>query len=123
MKIMVLSNGNLQVNDVANTDGFRDIIGGYIEIPYMGEELYKNGIDMIINEEGKLIDGLRKEIVVIEKASGKVLDIVFGNCIFAGCDEDGDTIGLTDKQIEIVNNMLSDNAMLSDGSIVRVMYI
>ena len=124
MKVLVLSNGQLELKDIPNTlDALQKIVGGYIEIPYMGNELYENGIDIIINDEGKLIEGMNKEIAVVEKATGKVLDVIFGNCIFAGHDEEGDTIGLTPDQMTIVGNELYHSAILNDRSIVRVLYV
>lgn len=125
MKVLVLSNGQLELKDIPNTlEALQEIVGGYIEIPYMGNELYENGIDIIINDEGKLIEGMNKEIAVVEKATGKVLDVIFGNCIFAGHDdEEGDTIGLTPDQMTTVGNVLSHSAMLNDRSVVRVLYV
>lgn len=124
MKVLVLSNGQFKLEDIPNTlDAIQEIVGGYIEIPYISNDLYKNGIDVIINDEGKLIDGMNKEIAVVEKSTGKVLDIIFGNCIFASHDEEGETVGLTEDQMDVIGKLLDNSAMLNDYSIVRVLYV
>lgn len=124
MKVLVLSNGQLESKDIPNTlDALQEIVGGYIEIPYISNDLYKNGIDIIINDEGKLIDGMNKEIAVVEKSTGKVLDIIFGNCIFASHDEEGETVGLTEDQMDVIGKLLGNSAMLNDYSVVRVLYV
>ena len=124
MKVLVLSNGKLEVKDIQKgLDALREIVDGYIEIPYLSNELYENGIDIIINEEGKLMWGMNKEIAVVEKNTGKVLDVIFGNCIFAGHDENGNTIGLDEWQMDVVGELLEHSAMLNDKSVVRVLYV
>ena len=113
MKVMVLSNGKLEVRDINNGLGvLQEIVGGYIGIPYMGDKFRDNGIDIII-KEGKLIDGLNPEIAIIDNEAGQVLDIVYGNCIFASHDDEGETISLNDKQMQIVAKSLKTSVMLT----------
>lgn len=103
MRVAILSNGNLEVKEIKNTlEELQGIVGGYIEFPFISKVFRKNIIDTIINEEGKFIDGLKPEIALIDREKQMVLDVIYGNCIFASHDEEGNTIGLTDKQIEVV---------------------
>lgn len=103
MKVLVLSNGELKAQDIGeNLEDLQKIVGGYIEIPYLGDTFRSNDIDVIINEEGKLIGGLKPEIAVVNEKQGNILDIVYGNCIFASHDEEGNTVGLTEEQMQIV---------------------
>ena len=107
MKVLVLSNGELKETIIGEElEDLQKIVGGYIEIPYLGDVFVNNGIDVIINEEGKLIEGLKAEVAIVSEKHGTILDIVYGNCIFASHDEAGETIGLTDEQILIVNKEL-----------------
>ena len=109
MKTLVLSNGRLEERDIENTlDTLQEIVGGYIEIPYLGKTFADNGIDAIINEEGKLIDGINPEIAIVDGENWQILDIVFGNCIFVSHNDEGETIGLNDKQIAIVKEELKE---------------
>lgn len=113
MKVLVLSNGKLEEMEIGNTlEDLQKIVGGYIEIPYLGEAFAENEIDVIINEEGKFIDGLKPEIAIVDRRSGQVVDIVYGNCIFASHDYDGNTIGLNDAQMDIVTNELKKSVEL-----------
>lgn len=107
MKVLVLNNGELKVQEIGTElEDLQKIVGGYIEIPFLGETFFENEIDVIINEEGKLIQGLKAEIAIVNEEQGKIIDIVYGNCIFASHDDEGNTIGLTEEQIKIVNNEL-----------------
>lgn len=124
---VVLSGGNLTVKefDLDSTKSYeflRDTVEGIISMPYLSEHFAENGIDIVINDEGKLIDGMRKEIALIDNEYN-VLDVIFGNVVFVSCDECGETIGLTDDQINIVFEALQNSAMLSDCSIIRTLSI
>ena len=103
MKVLVLSNGEVKEKEISNTlEELQKIVGGYIEFPFLGNKFKDNVIDVIINEEGKFIEGLKPEIALIDGKTKRILDIVYGNCIFASHDEEGNTIGLNDKQIKVV---------------------
>lgn len=107
MKVLVLSGGELKMQEIGTElEDLQKIVGGYIEIPFLGYKFRDNEIDVIINEEGKLIKGLKPEIAVVNEKQGNILDIVYGNCVFASHDEEGNTVGLTEEQIQIVTEEL-----------------
>lgn len=107
MKVLVLSNGELKAQEIGNDlEDLQKIVGGYIEIPFLGHKFRDNGIDTIINEEGKLIEGMKPEIAIVDEDRGNILDIIYGNCIFTSHDEEGETIGLNEEQIQIVTEEL-----------------
>ena len=115
MKVLVLSNGVLEEKEINNSlEDLQKIVGGYIEIPFLSKVFYENVIDMIINEEGKFIEGLKPEIAIVGKETNALFDIVYGNCIFASHDESGETIGLNDEQINIIKEELKMMAALTD---------
>ena len=125
MKVLVLSNGKFIKKDIeTGLDALQKEVEGYIEIPFISEKLHNKKIDMIINEEGKLIDGMKIEIIVVYKE--KVVDVVYGNVVFASTDEEGNTIGLTDDQMDFVMQELSSQMLIVDGvytRTVRLLYI
>lgn len=129
MKVLVLSNGNLEVKEITNKLGsLQEIVGGYIEIPFLSKRFFENEIDMIINEEGKFIEGLKAEIAVIDESRGAIVDLVYGNCIFASHDEEGETISLNEEQIKIVKEELEtivglSNAETLEAFEVRALFI
>ena len=103
MKVLVLSNGELKEKEIDNTlEELQKIVGGYIEFPFLGNKFKDNVIDVIINEEGKFVEGLKPEIAIVNEKVGSIMDIVYGNCIFASHDKDGNTIALTEEQIKVV---------------------
>lgn len=114
MRVLVLKNGKLQEKEIKNSlEELQSIVGGYIEFPFLGNRFRDNTIDVIINEEGKFIEGLKPEIAMVDGETKSILDIVYGNCIFASHDEEGNTIGLNDEQIRIVMEELQVNVLLS----------
>ena len=107
MKVLVLSNGELKEQEIGTElEDLQKIVGGWIEIPFLSHKFRDNGINTIINEEGKLIEGMKPEIAIADEGKGTILDIVYGNCIFASHNEEGDTIGLTEEQMQIVTEEL-----------------
>lgn len=114
MRVLVLSNNRLQEKEInGSLEELQEIVGGYIEIPYLSKEFNENGIDIIINEEGKFIEGLKPEITVVDGKTKKILDVVFGNCIFASHDEEGNTTALNDEQAKIVMQELQMETTLT----------
>lgn len=114
MKVLMLNNGELKEREIENTlEELQRLVGGYIEVPYLGKTFRENGIDVIINEEGKFIEGLRPEIVVLDEKTKQTLDVVYGNCIFATHNEEGDTVELSQEQAEIVMEELGMDVMLT----------
>lgn len=116
MKTIILSNGELKEKEINNTlQELQNIVGGYIEMPLISKVFFENEIDIIINEEGKYIDGLNPEIAIIKKGTDTILDIVYGNCIFASHDSNGNTVGLNDKQTNIINKELKTSVVLHNS--------
>ena len=114
MKSIILSNGELEIKEIENTlETLQKIVGGYIEIPFLSHTLNQNNIRTIINEEGKLIENMAPEIAVLDKKTNKLLDIVYGNCVFVGDNNDGDFIGLNEEQIKIIMSELKFEVALT----------
>lgn len=114
MKVLVLSNNELKEKEINNTlEALQEIVKGYIEIPFLSEVFNENEIDVIINEEGKLIEGMKPEIAVIDKETGKILDVVYGNCVFVSHDEEGNTTALNEEQVKVIAEELKMDVVLS----------
>lgn len=116
MKVLVLSGSELKEKEIKNTlEELQKIVGGYIEIPFLSRVFNENKINIIINEEGKFIEGLEPEIAVIDGATQRILDIVYGNCVFASHDREGNTIELNEEQKQIVKDKLKTDILLKDS--------
>lgn len=113
MRVLVLSGSILEEKEISNgLEALQEIVDGYIEVPFLSPVFNDNEIDVIINEEGKLIEGLEPEIAIIKRETNTILDIVYGNCIFASHNAEGDTIGLNEEQIKIIKDMLKSDIVL-----------
>lgn len=129
MKVLVLSGNIFEEREIKNTlEDIQRIVGGYIEIPYLSRDFNDNKINIIINEEGKFIEGLEPEIAIISRESNTILDIVYGNCVFASHDQEGNTIELSEEQKQIVKDKLKTDILLKDQSkdkhyLVRALFI
>ena len=114
MKALVLSNGRFKEKEIDNTlETLQEIVGGYIEVPFLSKEFNNNGIDIVINEEGRYIEELKPEIAIVDSKTKKIIDIVYGNCVFISHNKNGDTIELNDKQIKFVLQELQMDVTLT----------
>ncbi len=114
MKVLVLSNGELKEKEIEDTlEELQKIVGGHIEIPLLSERFRDNVVDVIINENGKFIDELKPEIAIVDRKTEKILDIVYGNCIFASHNAEGETTALSEEQIKIVKQELHMDIVLT----------
>lgn len=95
-----------------NLDTLQGIVGGYIEIPYISQELYNRGIDIVINEEGKLM-GLIPTIYIVK--DGKVVDTINGNAIFTSHDEEGNLSSLDQKQLDFLEQYIKESISIFYG--------
>ena len=82
-----------------------DAVGGMIECVHL-----KNGIDMWVNEEGKMIDLPYNPTATgfYWTTYGLMSDVIMGDVILTGSNvDDGETVGLNEGQIAWLNQMLS----------------
>lgn len=75
-------------------------VGGLIEGVY---DLDCYNISMYCNDEGKLI-GLEPCLWIYERR-----DVIFGNVVFIGVDDEGGDIELTEEQVKIVEEFVNKN--------------
>ena len=109
-KIIVKNpNQDAEVVEVETIDleCLQKFVGGYIECVYIPQlEKFGDGLSCFCNEEGKLI-GLEKNFVLADEY-GKPYDYVVGAVVFCGCDDEGESIGLTDDQITTIKDYFND---------------
>lgn len=110
LAIIVTTDGDVKTTDfvVGNSyEMIRQGVGGYIECVALN-----NGIDMWVNEEGKL-DGLPLNLtatVIFGGNFGLGRDIIMGDVVFTGgVDEEGETLGLTSAHLDYLRNYFDIN--------------
>jgi len=101
------------------------LVGGYIEHYIISDELDYKFIDMWIDEEGKLKDGLTPTFALLHDHD--LYDVIFGNCVFSKYDLDGNTLGLTPDEVSQVIKFLNDcdvvGLIKKDGSTVPALAV
>ena len=109
MKVLVLNDTKFEEKDIdGSLESLQKIVGGYIELVYLFEELSKNKIDLYVNEEGKYLMPENVNIYIRYNDNSIKSETIVGPCLFASYDDNGNTIGLTDEQIEFVKSYFSD---------------
>lgn len=105
--------------NVVSYEELNGAVGGWIERVTFNRELQENGIDVWIDEEGKLKS--LTTTVVIESVMTCV-EVLAGPLVFTGNKGDGESYALTDYQIECIKNVLSRVALFGeDRKPVRLM--
>ena len=78
----------------------QEIVGGLIEVPYLGEVFSGFNIVTVINEEGKLINDF-KPSMALEDEKGRIIDLVYGPVVLLSQDDEGNFKGLDTSQITL----------------------
>lgn len=78
-------------------------VGGSIELVSFIEKFYEKGIDLWINEEGKLND---LDISIVIRNDNEFVDVLCGNIVFARSNEEGETIPLNEEDIVFIKKEL-----------------
>lgn len=105
-------------------EALQDIVGGYIEYPFI-QQFRENGISVIVNDEGKLLD-LEPSIAL--NHNGRLIDFLNGNVIFIGTKEteyDIENDSLTDEQIKFLKKQVFNGfkCITTTGNILDVINI
>lgn len=86
-------------------EGYKELqrlVEGTFEMPYIFDD-----VDVVINDEGKYNGSEPNKMLYY---NGKLIDIIFGNILLVGSNNEGETISLTEEQTEkymkIMNNVV-----------------
>lgn len=87
------------------------------------KEFEDNNIDVLIDEEGKLVNKKNNILICNDLITLDILDILVGDVLFVGVDEEN-WIGLNNEQIELITSILSKRIIYNlDGTILNVISI
>lgn len=90
-----------QIKVVSNTlEAFNKLVGGYLEAIPLPIELRKLGVHAYVNEEGKLLR------LPLNKKLDYISSVLVGPWFFSKTDEEGEDIGLTPKEAELVRQLV-----------------
>lgn len=103
----------------------QNLVGGYIEHFIISQDLNELHIDMWIDDEGKLKQGLKPTFALL--VNGEFHDYISGNCVFSKYTDEGETVGLSQDEVLIVIRWLTDQPVVGlmkrDGSSVPVIAV
>jgi hypothetical protein len=86
----------------------KESVDGLIECYDFSRELYNAGIDCFVNEEYLLLDNMKPNLLHVDRED-KIKNIVLGNMVFCRYDNEGQSLPLSDSDIELIKNTLSNN--------------
>ena len=80
-----------------------------IDIPYVSRAYDEKGISVVLDDNGKLVDEESQVItgLIIDFADEdrpEVIDYIVGNYLLISYDEEGETVSLTDEQVENIKD-------------------
>ena len=90
------------VEDVDNSlESMQKLVGGYIEMPY--NPAFSKGLQIVCNEEGKFAEDPKPNVYWGD------YDVIFGDIVFVGINNEGEDISLTSNQIAEAKEWISNN--------------
>jgi hypothetical protein len=102
--LKITEDSKIEIKEISNElRVLQNEVGGSIDIPFISETLNEQGIDVVIDDEGKI---KQKPITVaIIDTEGKMIEVIAGPVLFTSHDSDGNTIGLADSQLEYLQSL------------------
>ena len=98
------TDGNACVKNIkGDLKSLQTEVGGLITLANYYAELENNGIDIYADDEGLLKASPITTLIITDKKNRmKVLTCLVGNLIFVSHDDECNTTGLTDEQIDFI---------------------
>lgn len=84
----------------------QDEVGGLITLAPHFDELTEMGIDIYADDEGLLKENPKVTMLILDDKKQNVESVLVGNLVLVGHDREGNTISLTDEQIDYIRNHL-----------------
>ena len=106
MKALVLEKNVFKIKEFEKENSLNFLqkeVNGNIERISFIKVLEEKGIDVWVNEEGKLL-GLSPSITIYHQ--NELIDVLMGNVVFTRYNDEGETIGLTDDDISFIQALL-----------------
>ena len=82
-----------------------------IDIPYVSRAYDEKGISIVLDDNGKLVDeefqvitGLIIDFADTDEDRPEVIDYIVGNYLLMNHNEEGETVSLTDEQVEYIKD-------------------
>lgn len=79
-----------------------------IDIPFVSKMYAEHGVDVVIDDEGKFINNHVVTALIVDFDGNdklEVVDYIAGTYLLMSHDEEGDTVSLTDEQVEYIKDL------------------
>ena len=118
------TDGNAGVKDIkGDLKSLQTEVGGLITLANYYEELEDQGIDIFADDEGLLKDNPKTTLIITDKKNRmKILTCLVGNLIFVSHDDECNTTGLTDEQINFIKAHLKQLCYFSPNGKMNTAY-
>ena len=118
------TDGNAGVKDIkGDLKSLQTEVGGLITLANYYEELEDQGIDIFADDEGLLKDNPKTTLIITDKKNRmKILTCLVGNLIFVSHDDECNTTGLTDEQINFIKAHLKQLCYFTPSGKINMAY-
>ena len=118
------TDGNACVKNIkGDLKSLQTEVGGLITLANYYEELEDQGIDIFADDEGLLKADSKTTLIITDKKNRmKVLTALVGNLIFVSHDDECNTTGLTDEQINFIKAHLKQLCYFSPNGKMNTAY-
>ena len=118
------TDGNACVKNIkGDLKSLQTEVGGLITLANYYAELENNGIDIYADDEGLLKASPITTLIITDKKNRmKVLTCLVGNLIFVSHDDECNTTGLTDEQINFIKKHLKQLCYFSPNGKMNTAY-
>ena len=118
------TDGNACVKNIkGDLKSLQTEVGGLITLANYYEELEDQGIDIFADDEGLLKADPKTTLIITDKKNRmKVLTALVGNLIFVSHDDECNTTGLTDEQINFIKAHLKQLCYFSPNGKMNTAY-
>ena len=87
----------------------QSLVDGYIDHYSISSKLDSLHIDMWINDEGKFRDDFSPTFALLR--DGQLCDVIVGPCVFSKFNDEGETLGLSPDDVNIVIDWLQSQGI------------
>lgn len=110
MKIFKIEHGYTVIKDIeGDLKSMQEEVGGYITLAPHFDELTERKIDIYADDEALLKENPIPSLFVLKEEDPEQIEsILFGNLIFTGYDSEGNSLGLTQDQIEFITDHITE---------------
>ena len=118
------TDGNACVKNIkGDLKSLQTEVGGLITLANYYEELEDHGIDIFADDEGLLKADPKTTLIITDKKNRmKALTALVGNLIFVSHDDECNTTGLTDEQIDFIKAHLKQLCYFSPNGKMNTAY-